>query len=123
MRGHAILNKLESLCLLERCDQNGEYVKMHDVLRDMAINITKRNSRFMVKTGRKLEDVPNEIEWSNNLERVSLIGIPLSPSMHVPNCPKLSTLLLTQMTVFQIPSLCTWWVVLVLEFCSNITFV
>ena len=34
-RGHVILNKLESLCLLERCDQNGEYVKMHDVLRDM----------------------------------------------------------------------------------------
>ena len=96
-RGHAILNKLESLCLLERCDQNGEYVKMHDVLRNMAINITKRNSRFMVKTGRKLEDVPNEIEWSNNLERVSLIGIPLSPSMHVPNCPKLSTLLLQKL--------------------------
>ena len=96
-RGHAILNKLESLCLLERCDQIGEYVKMHDVVRDMAINITKKNSRFMVKTGRKLEDLPSEIEWSNNLERVSLIGSRFSSSMSVPNCPKLSTLLLQKL--------------------------
>ena len=96
-RGHAILNKLESLCLLERCDQIGEYVKMHDVVRDMAINITKKNSRFMVKTGRKLKDLPSEVEWSNNLERVSLIGSQLSSSMSVPNCPKLSTLLLQKL--------------------------
>ncbi|KAL6314411.1 hypothetical protein AAG906_022494 [Vitis piasezkii] len=56
-RGHAILNKLENVCLLERCE-NGKCVKMHDVIRDMAINITR--SRFMVKTERYLEDLPNE---------------------------------------------------------------
>ena len=92
-RGHAILNKLENLCLLERC-KNGKYVKMHDVVRDMAINITRRNSRFMVKIRRKLEDLPSETEWSNGLERVSLINSQLSSSMFVPDCPKLSTLFL-----------------------------
>ncbi|KAL6314393.1 hypothetical protein AAG906_022476 [Vitis piasezkii] len=68
-RGHAILDKLENVCLLERCG-NGKYVKMHDVIRDMAINITTKNSRFMVKTGRNLEDLPSEIEWSNNMDEV-----------------------------------------------------
>ncbi|RVX04007.1 Disease resistance protein [Vitis vinifera] len=60
-RGHAILNKLENVCLLEKCE-NGKCVKMHDVIRDMAINITRKNSRFMVKTGRNLEDLPSEID-------------------------------------------------------------
>ncbi|RVW42902.1 putative disease resistance protein [Vitis vinifera] len=92
-RGHAILNKLENVCLLEKCE-NGKCVKMHDVIRDMAINITKKNSRFMVKTGRNLEDLPSEIEWSNNVERVSLMDSHLSTLIFVPNCPKLSTLFL-----------------------------
>ncbi|CBI20159.3 unnamed protein product, partial [Vitis vinifera] len=94
-RGHAILDKLENVCLLERCE-NGKYVKMHDVIRDMAINISTKNSRFMVKIVRNLEDLPSEIEWSNNsVERVSLMQIrKLSTLMFVPNWPKLSTLFL-----------------------------
>ena len=92
-RGHAVLNKLENVCLLERCE-NGKCVKMHDVIRDMAINITSKNSWFMVKTGRNLEGLPGEIDWSNNVERVSLMDSRLSTSMSVPNSPKLSTLLL-----------------------------
>ncbi|XP_034678436.1 probable disease resistance protein At4g27220 isoform X2 [Vitis riparia] len=92
-KGHAILNKLENVCLLERC-RNGKCVKMHDVIRDMAINISKRNSRFMVKTTRNLNDLPSEIQWLENLERVSLMDNQLSSLKSVPNCPKLSTLLL-----------------------------
>ncbi|XP_034679041.1 probable disease resistance protein At4g27220 [Vitis riparia] len=94
-RGHAILEKLANVCLLERWG-NGKYVKMHDVIRDMAINISKKNSRFMVKIGRNLEDLPSDIEWSNNnVERASLMGSgELSNLMFVPNWPKLSTLFL-----------------------------
>ncbi|KAJ9672860.1 hypothetical protein PVL29_026206 [Vitis rotundifolia] len=93
-RGHAILDKLENVCLLERCG-NGKYVKMHDVIRDMIINMTTKNSRFMVKIVRNLEDLPSEIEWFNNVERVSLMqSCVLSSSMFVPNWPKLSTLFL-----------------------------
>ncbi|XP_034677886.1 disease resistance protein UNI-like [Vitis riparia] len=102
-RGHAILDKLENVCLLERCE-NGKYVKMHDVIRDMAINITTKNSRFMVKILRNLEDLPSEIEWSNNnVERVSLMRSGgLSTLMFVPNWPKLSTLFL-QNHIFSYP--------------------
>lgn len=74
-KGHAILNKLENVCLLERCE-NGKCVKMHDVIRDMAINISKKNSRFMVETARNLNDLPSEIQWLENLERVSLMDSP-----------------------------------------------
>ncbi|KAJ9672743.1 hypothetical protein PVL29_026097 [Vitis rotundifolia] len=101
-RGHAILDKLENVCLLERCE-NGTYVKMHDVITDMAINITTKNSRFMVKIVGNLEDLPSEIEWSNNVEKVSLMGNHrLSTSMFVPNWPKLSTLFLKK-TKFSYP--------------------
>ncbi|RVW59325.1 putative disease resistance protein [Vitis vinifera] len=92
-RGHAILNKLENVCLLERRG-NGKCVKVHDVIRDMVINISKRNSRFMVRAGRNLNDLSSEIQWLENLERVSLMDSQLSSLKSVPNCPKLSTLLL-----------------------------
>ena len=95
-KGHAILNKLENMCLLERCE-NGKCVKMHDVIRDMAINISKRNSQFMVKTGRNLNDLPSEIHWLKDLERVSLMDSQFSLLESVANCPKLSTLLLQGM--------------------------
>ncbi|KAL6314664.1 hypothetical protein AAG906_027010 [Vitis piasezkii] len=74
-RGHAILNKLENVCLLDRCE-NGKYVKLHDVIRDMVINI--KSSRFMVKIRRNFKNLPSELEWSNNLERVQLMGRELS---------------------------------------------
>ncbi|KAJ9672738.1 hypothetical protein PVL29_026092 [Vitis rotundifolia] len=86
-RGHAILEKLENACLLER-GLNGEYVKMHDVIKGMAINLTTKNSRFMVKIARNLEDLPSEIEWSNNVERVSLMDSHLSTLMFFSYPPK-----------------------------------
>ncbi|KAF3438293.1 hypothetical protein FNV43_RR21055 [Rhamnella rubrinervis] len=59
-RGHTILNKLETSCLLERGSRFGDkYVKMHDVVRDMAIRIASMNSpRFLVgvEATDKLED-------------------------------------------------------------------
>ncbi|KAJ9672731.1 hypothetical protein PVL29_026085 [Vitis rotundifolia] len=92
-RGHAILDKLENVCLLERCG-NGKYVKMHDVIRDMAINITTKNYRFMVKIVRNLEDLPSEIDGG------------LSSLMFVPNWPKLSTLFLQNLVRAHSMTLC-----------------
>ncbi|XP_017980456.1 PREDICTED: probable disease resistance protein At4g27220 [Theobroma cacao] len=96
-RGHSILNKLENNCLLERdetyLDERG--VKMHDVLRDLALYI--KGHQFMVKANVQLEELPSEQEWTTSVEKVSLmrnsklIEIPAHIS---PECPHLSTLIL-----------------------------
>ena len=46
-KGHSILDRLENICLLERID-GGSAVKMHDLLRDMAIQILDEYSLVMV---------------------------------------------------------------------------
>ncbi|GLT83868.1 hypothetical protein SLE2022_021350 [Rubroshorea leprosula] len=90
--GHSILNKLENNCLLEN-GRSKDTIKMHDVVRDMALRI---GPQFMVKAGMGLTEIPDEHEWTENLEKVSLMenqisDIPLN--MH-PNCPILTTLML-----------------------------
>jgi disease resistance protein RPS2 len=72
------------------------YVKMHDLIRDMAIQILQENSRGMVKAGARLRELPVAEEWTENLTRVSLMHNQIKeiPSNHSPCCPNLSTLLL-----------------------------
>ncbi|GLT94924.1 hypothetical protein SLE2022_126350 [Rubroshorea leprosula] len=104
-KGHDILKKLEDNCLLEFTEDKfkGECVRMHDLLRDMALQITRKSPRFLVKAGREL---PEEHEWKEDLLKVSLMynyieEIPLSlPS---PNCPMLTTLLLSHNYFPKIP--------------------
>ncbi|KAK3424142.1 hypothetical protein EUGRSUZ_F00945 [Eucalyptus grandis] len=69
-------------------------MKMHDLIRDMALHIMGATS--IVKARKRLGSIPYEEYWTDALEKVSLMGsiiseIPLNMS---PNCPKLSTLLL-----------------------------
>ncbi|KAE9447036.1 hypothetical protein C3L33_21064, partial [Rhododendron williamsianum] len=76
-KGHAILGKLTSSCLLESfTDIHGmmRYVRLHDSIRDMAIRITRSSPRFMVKAGERIKSVPYE-HWSEDLERISFIQI------------------------------------------------
>lgn len=97
-RGHSILKKLENNCLLEKAN-NEEEVKMHDVLRDMSLFIIRNaGHQFMVKAGLQLKKLPNEHEWSGNLEKVSLMDnkIPAIPAHISPICHNLSTLLLQE---------------------------
>ncbi|GKU97745.1 hypothetical protein SLEP1_g10843 [Rubroshorea leprosula] len=104
-KGHDILKKLEDNCLLEFTEDEfeGECVRVHDLLRDMALQITRKSPRFLVKAGREL---PEEHEWKEDLLKVSLMynyieEIPLSlPS---PNCPMLTTLLLSVNNLSTIP--------------------
>ncbi|KAK9286103.1 hypothetical protein L1049_014483 [Liquidambar formosana] len=97
-RGHSLLNKLENACLLERTTVgNGEIcVKMHDVIRDMALNLTMVNPQFMVKAAVQLTELPNERDWSENLERVSLMKNDIRGQLSCisPKCPRLSTLMM-----------------------------
>nr|XP_048332973.1 probable disease resistance protein At4g27220 [Ziziphus jujuba var. spinosa] len=97
-RGLAILNKLENGCLLEGIVKaNGKkYVKMHDLVRSMAIKIAKVNSPILVKAGEQLKEIPAEEKWSKDFIKVSLMENNISdiPDSVSPNCPKLSTLML-----------------------------
>ncbi|KAL9159071.1 hypothetical protein ABFS82_08G110800 [Erythranthe guttata] len=93
--GEMVLNELTSTCMLEREGTTDyKYVKMHDLIRDMVIALTRENSTFMVKSGHGLRVPPMENDWPEDLERVSLMRNDLSSLCCEPICPKLCTLLL-----------------------------
>lgn len=73
-----------------------QMVKMHDLVRAMAINTIKVKYHFLVKAGLQLTEIPNEVEWTENLEKVSLMcnWIHEIPTHISPRCPKLRTLIL-----------------------------
>nr|GMC49460.1 probable disease resistance protein At1g12290 isoform X2 [Ipomoea batatas] len=83
--GHSILKKLVDVFLLE---EEEECVKMHDLMREMALKISK----FMVKF--ELVEIPEEKHWTAELDRVSLNLNTLKeiPNDFSPICHKLSTL-------------------------------
>ncbi|GLU08546.1 hypothetical protein SLE2022_254520 [Rubroshorea leprosula] len=95
-KGHTILNRIQNNCLLEEANNEG-YVKMHDVVRDMAVRIKSNGPhRFIVKAGVGLSKMPNEGEWTEDLEKVSLMENEISyiPVNLSPKCSVLSTLIL-----------------------------
>ncbi|KAJ0074999.1 hypothetical protein Patl1_34806 [Pistacia atlantica] len=95
--GYSILNRLVNNCLLETAD-DGRCVKMHDLIREMALYITSMSPLFMVKAGEKLRELPREQEWKENLEKASLMMNDISeiPPNMSPDCPALSTLVLRE---------------------------
>ncbi|KAG5224069.1 disease resistance protein [Salix suchowensis] len=99
--GHTMLNRLQYVCLLENVRwvyDDKRYVKMHDLIRDMAIHILQENSHVIVKSGVQLKELPDAEEWTETLKIVSLMQNKFEkiPSSHSPMCPNLSTLLLCQ---------------------------
>ncbi|GKU97741.1 hypothetical protein SLEP1_g10839 [Rubroshorea leprosula] len=107
-KGHGILWKLEGNCLLEfiKDKYKGECVRMHDLLRDMALHITRTSPRFLVKAGTTSELPPEEHEWKEDILKVSLMynyikEIP--SSLPSPKCPMLTTLLLSYNLFLTIP--------------------
>ncbi|PIA29554.1 hypothetical protein AQUCO_05900057v1, partial [Aquilegia coerulea] len=88
-QGQLILNKLKNHCLLES-DVGNCWVKMHDLIRDMAVRITSKS--FMVEVRVLLTSLPNEM--GEDLERASFMGNDIKEISISPRCPKLSTLFL-----------------------------
>ncbi|XP_027170970.1 probable disease resistance protein At4g27220 [Coffea eugenioides] len=123
-KGQTILNKLIRVCLLEGTKdfEGDDCVKMHDLVRDMAIRITHGNStpessrddvpRFLVKSLGQEDSQATTLEqeeWTQDLRAVSFysdifqnIKIEIPPAWS-PNCPKLSTLLLSDVSIEEIP--------------------
>lgn len=97
-KGYALLDELKCACLLESLVNRYdiECVKMHDLIRDMAINITRVNPRFMVKAGIDLKEIPTKEESIEDVERISLMQNKILLASGEPNCPKLLTLFLQQ---------------------------
>ncbi|RQO85982.1 hypothetical protein POPTR_001G404800v4 [Populus trichocarpa] len=97
-RGQAMLNKLENACLLESYISKEDYrcFKMHDLIRDMALQKLREKSPIMVEVEEQLKELPDEDEWKVDVMRVSLMKNHLKeiPSGCSPMCPKLSTLFL-----------------------------
>ncbi|KAB2059444.1 hypothetical protein ES319_A11G303400v1 [Gossypium barbadense] len=93
-RGHAIMNKLLSNCLLEVCQGSGNKrsIRMHDLVRDLALHITSAKPRSLSEY---LEKVP--LIWNRELE--VLYPLEMSP----PKCPMLTTLFLSGCGIKSIP--------------------
>ncbi|KAL3748388.1 hypothetical protein ACJRO7_009603 [Eucalyptus globulus] len=98
-RGHTILNKLANVCLLE---DHGREMKMHDLIRDMALHIMSATS--IIKVGKGLKRIPSEEYWTDALEKVSLMenNIEEFPLNMSPNCPKLSTFLFNKSSLHDV---------------------
>ncbi|GLT40771.1 hypothetical protein SLA2020_148810 [Shorea laevis] len=102
-KGHDILDKLVDSCLLELTRDREFCVSMHDLLREMALEISPQ---FLVKAGIALEKLPEEGEWRENLLKVSLMEnhiTEIPSSMPPPKCPMLTTLLLSNNKISTIP--------------------
>ncbi|GLT95992.1 hypothetical protein SLE2022_136430 [Rubroshorea leprosula] len=108
-KGHDILDMLVDSCLLESVEKlytkgyRKPHVSMHDLLREMALEISPQ---FLVKAGMALEKLPEELEWREDLLKVSLMRnyiTEIPSSMPSPKCPMLTTLLLSNNRISTIP--------------------
>ncbi|XP_058106530.1 disease resistance protein At4g27190-like [Magnolia sinica] len=113
-KGHTILNGLIDVCMLVR--RSPSCVIMHDLIRDLAISITRKSPRFVVKAGIQIRRSIGTEEFPEDADRISFmrnVGGKNTRSRRTnqtiastrnkiemlsgePNCPKLSTLLLRE---------------------------
>ncbi|XP_058105857.1 probable disease resistance protein At1g61300 [Magnolia sinica] len=91
-KGHTILNGLIDVCMLVRWSDG--YVGMHDLIRDLAIGITRKSPQFVVKAGIGIRGSIGVEEFTEDVEKFSLMQNKIEMLSGEPNCPKLSTLLL-----------------------------
>ncbi|GKV32638.1 hypothetical protein SLEP1_g41233 [Rubroshorea leprosula] len=97
--GYGILRKLEDNSLLELIEDEASrhYVRMHDVIRDMALDITRMNPRFLVEAGKALKELPERVNCAEGVEKVSLMHNyieEIPSSLAFSTCIRLTTLLL-----------------------------
>ncbi|KAJ8618084.1 hypothetical protein MRB53_014270 [Persea americana] len=96
-KGYTIINDLKDACMLENGERNlfsGSCVKMHDLLRDLAIAITRKSNQFVVKVRSNVGKFPRDKNLMDDVIRVSLMHSDIEMLSCQSKCPKLSTLLL-----------------------------
>ncbi|KAH1055117.1 hypothetical protein J1N35_033182 [Gossypium stocksii] len=101
MQGDDIISSLLNVCLLENGDEIGgeDCVKMHDVIRDMALWITREfetiENNFFVKAGAQLFEELDAGAWES-VQRMSVMKNKIEVLKETPKCPNLRTLFLCQ---------------------------
>ncbi|KAF7843713.1 putative disease resistance protein [Senna tora] len=97
LHGESVIQKLKLSCLLESVEDDlflSRKVKMHDVIRDMALWILrgqdKTKRKILVQEGASRVS-PNDIQMWKTIERISIIDY---DELHVPAvaCPNLTTI-------------------------------
>ncbi|GLT56927.1 hypothetical protein SLA2020_299390 [Shorea laevis] len=106
--GYDILRKLEDNSLLEviKDGRKGDCVRMHDLIRDMALDITRMRPRFLVEAGKALKELPERVNCAEGVEMVSLMHNyieEIPSSLAFSTCIRLTTLLLAHNKLSTIP--------------------
>ncbi|XP_058075703.1 disease resistance protein RPS2-like [Magnolia sinica] len=95
-KGHDIIGRLKAACLLESGSDEEREVKLHDVIRDLALWIAsecgKNKKRFLVRAGVGLTHAPDVERWKE-AERISLMNNGIKEVTETPQCPNLLTLM------------------------------
>ncbi|EOY25576.1 Disease resistance protein family [Theobroma cacao] len=103
MQGYSIINFLCNACLLERCE-DAIFVKMHDVIRDMALWIAREceapEKKFLVRERVKLNTTYDVENWKG--VRMSLSYSEIEVLRGTPRCPNLQTLFLNENNLMMI---------------------
>ncbi|KAL1211019.1 putative disease resistance protein [Cardamine amara subsp. amara] len=98
-KGYDIIGSLvRAYVRMEEFDHNGKgYVRMHDVVREMALwiasDLGKQKEAFIVRAGVGLYEIPKVKNW-NVVRRMSLMNNKIVHLAGNPECLKLTTLLL-----------------------------
>ncbi|XLS56721.1 hypothetical protein HN51_006476 [Arachis hypogaea] len=97
--GGTILDELEDHSLFSHVSN------MQNSVRNMACHILKESQRLIVSCGKELTGIPHLQEWTADLQLVSLDTnrIKEIPAGVSPNCPRLSTLILSNNCMSSIP--------------------
>lgn len=94
-RGYTRIGDLLRACLLEEVNDNN--VKLHDVIRDMALwiasEVEKEKESFIVQAGARLTEAPETGKWQV-IRRMSLMENQVQSLSKIPTCPSLITLFL-----------------------------
>ncbi|XP_040943746.1 disease resistance protein SUMM2 [Gossypium hirsutum] len=94
-QGRFFIGSLIEACLLEKV-RFSDRVRMHDVVRDMALWIVGEfeKDKFLVKSGVQLKELPEAEKWEE-IRRMSLMDNQIENLTEILECPNLQTLFLS----------------------------
>ncbi|KAK4581004.1 hypothetical protein RGQ29_024604 [Quercus rubra] len=93
-RVHAIVKNLKRSFLLLDSEEGEQFVKMHDVVRDVAISIAE-NDGFLVRSNEIMEEWPEKDSCERSTAISLIVSMELKKQPDVLECPKLELLQLT----------------------------